>query len=134
MTDINTAIAKFKGFRVKTDKRGNGVTSEIYFEDSFCGYVWGVKTIDEIIKENPEIVPDFDHDAQLYMALFGEMVSENKDCHCEIFWNPGRNNFVCWIIEDLEEGGPRDFDAESTDKGTAVCLCFCKLKGIEVVG
>jgi len=118
--DINTAIAISKGWVFYPDE---------IKQDEF----WRNPKTGESVPHKC-FLPDYEHDANLYMALFEEMVNENKDCHVEIFWNPGRNNFVCWIIEDLEEGGPRDFDAESTDKGTAVCLCFCKWKGIEVVG
>ena len=131
MTDINTAIAKFKGFRVKTDKRGNGVTSEIYFEDSFCGYVWGVKTIDEIIKENPEIVPDFEHDARLYMALADDMPVEMSLVNFEDE-TTGQKFWQCSVVDLVHQSVT--ICEKSDTIGSAICQAWCAWKGIEVEG
>lgn len=129
MTDLNTAIALQQGFEVFYNSQFD-ITSLIdKNKKKIIENLAGKHKLSHFVK-----FIDYEHDARMYMALFEEMVNENKDCHVQLFWNPGRKNFVCRIIEDLEEDGPRDFDAESNDKGTAICLCYCKLKGIEVVG
>jgi hypothetical protein len=113
MSDMNETIAKFKGSVLLLD-------AVIYAEK--------VKRGD---KNTISPAPDYQGDPRLYMALFEEMVNENKDCHAEIFWNPGKSTFVCWIIEDLEESGPRDFIAESDTMGFAICKAYIKLHGLE---
>ena len=89
MTDLNTAIAAFKGY----------YTAPIYVGD----IAW-FSPEGQLLNPTP---PDFEHDANLYMALYFELP----------------------ITERINLGF-RNKD----DFGHEVCLSFCKLKGIEVVG
>lgn len=107
MTDLNTAIAKYKGWHCKNIGTFDNPRNVWYLGNIASG-------IDEL--------PDYEHDARLYMALFEEMPNGT-------------------IIQKLENGYSvvylpvdRDLKAESDTIGSTICLAYCKLKGIEVVG
>jgi hypothetical protein len=104
MTDLNTAIAKYKGWT-----RFNPSTE-------FC---------------MEYALPDYEHYARLYMALAKEMMRD----------------YVLYLIEDDDflnhcelwdypmDGEPyQAYQSTGDEIGTAICLAYCKLKGIEVVG
>jgi len=114
MTDINTAIAAFKGWHVAKPAFDIGSTWLIApgrNESDFEYSMHGTKTFEEIFSRFCEVkkqsFPDFEHDARLYMALYFELPIHIKQS-------------LLWISKE--------------DFGKCVCLAFCKLKGIEVVG
>ena len=95
MTDLNTAIVDFLGWKSQPDEFGGGHS---WFQYDKSGKLLDIQ----------EWRPDYEHDARLYMALYfelpvGDRVHLAESCTLESF-------------------------------GHYVCLCFCKLKGIEVVG
>ena len=96
MTDLNTAIAAFKGWKQIDTKDEDGTKGKLWVNDSKDIPWW----------EHGKL-PDFEHDARLYMALYFELPIHIKQS-------------LVWISKE--------------DFGKCVCLAFCKLKGIEVVG
>ena len=108
MTDLNTAIAVSKGWKCHTTNDEFGI-NETWFTP----------------RNTPSIynrIPDYEHDANLYMALFEEMPNASLKHHndlyyCRVYVD---GNLECWSSADTI--------------GTAICLAYCKLKGIEVVG
>ena len=120
MTDINTAIAKYKGYKI----------IPIGFMES--------ENISRELNEGPDghyssKLPDYEHDARLYMALFEEMSSEFFSL---TLMQHDYNNKTA-IIGDYRQGHDENipqFVVESQPIGAAICLAYCKLKGIEVVG
>ena len=116
MTDLNTAIALHKlNLRVYEDiyvnYRNETIIKKRYlFTNEF--------------NSGTEItLPDYEHDANLYMALFEEMKSHCK--RVDLGWKV--DHYFC-IAYDYAAV------AHADTIGTAICLAFCKLKGIEVVG
>jgi len=111
MTDINTAIAEFKGWKWREHK--------IAEWDGSHAFGW-FESDDDLL---PGTVPDFEHDARLYMALFEEM--DFPDLYKN--WNDKR---IC----DANCMISKDTFIEADTIGTAICLAYAKWKGIEVVG
>jgi hypothetical protein len=99
MTDLNTAIAVSKGWT------RDGQNGWVLFK---C-----VGIIDA--KFNP---PDYEHDANLYMALFEEMPNASLKHHNDLYYCGVYvdGNLECWSSADTI--------------GTAICQAYCKLKGI----
>ena len=110
MTDLNTGIAVSKGwmFHHKDD-----CLPPVYFRE-----------IGNNGKIEIQTLPDYEHDVTLYMALFEEM--PDPEIH---------KNDADWIvIADLQRRPGNYILCKSDTIGTAICLAFCKWKGIEVVG
>jgi hypothetical protein len=105
MTDLNAAIAKYKGWE--------------YFQNI---NLWEL-VVDGYTRLQSDNPPDYEHDANLYMALFEEMKSHCK--RVDLGWKV--DHYFC-IAYDYAAV------AHADTIGTAICLAFCKLKGIEVVG
>jgi hypothetical protein len=114
MTDLNTAIAKYKGFYQIDTKDEDGTKGKLWVNDNKDIPWW----------EHGKL-PNFKGDANLYMALFEEMPRPalrkwGNRWYC--MPDMDRSSKVQWV----------EYDADTI--GTAICLAFCKLKGIEVVG
>jgi hypothetical protein len=105
MTDLNTAIANFKG------KDGYDKHFSRYKE---LGWMKGAETIYE---NRPK---DFEHDARLYMALFEEMESPT-------LYKSWNKKWVCVVNVLGVDGKP----VQCESIGTAICLAYCKLNGLE---
>ena len=110
MTDLNTAIVDFKGWK----SFGN-----------YCVAPWVQYDSDENIINHSVDKPDYEHDANLYMALFEVMPRPalrkwGNRWYC--MPDMDRSSKVQWV----------EYDADTI--GTAICLAYCKLKGIKVVG
>ena len=127
MTDLNTAIAVSKGWKCHTTNDEFGI-NETWFTP----------------RNTPSIhnhIPDYEHDANLYMALFEEMGQETDthepyDLHIDFI----DRSYQCSVVEhgydyakDRDNYCPIVVRIADTI-GTAICLAYCKLKGIEVVG
>lgn len=125
MTDINTVIAAFKGWKQIDTKDEDGTKGKLWVNDSKDIPWW----------EHGKL-PDFEHDARLYMALFEEMAKTKSDIHedrliyVDLLGIKG-NLFHCYLSHGCM---CHESVFESDTIGTAICLAFCKLKGIEVVG
>jgi len=112
MTDINTAIALSKGYQFANpveDIHPDGRKIWFVVESGFWREI---------------ICPNYEHDANLYMGLFIEFpvgTTLTKTLDGYLVRNPGSESV--------------DPFAQLADAiGTAICLAYCKLKGIEVVG
>ena len=131
MTDLNTAIAVFKG-KLPFPKDRCPVCGWKYADDDY-----GCKPDNCSMRPQPSpradqiCIPDYEHDARLYMALAKEMMRD----------------YVLYLIEDDDflnhcelwdypmDGEPyQAYQATGDEIGTAICLAYCRLKGIEVVG
>ena len=111
MTDLNTAIVDFKGWK----SFGN-----------YCVAPWVQYDSDENIINHSVDKPDYEHDANLYMALFEEMA---KDGDVDLDFTNFLNEYkVHFFTNSGNRGG-----AIGKSIGTAICLAYCKLKGIKVV-
>ena len=113
MTDLNTAIAKYKHI----------------YKNNYKGYDFPVFVFNDAIWKIP---PDYEHDARLYMALAVEMMEKyeirlgadgNEQKYCELYEYDLEYDLPVFISSD-----------QADDLGTAICMAYCKLKGIEVVG
>lgn len=104
MNDINTAIAKYKGWTPENGLK-LPVQHTITIENGLC------------------LPPDFEHDARLYMALFEEMKSHCK--RVDLGWKV--DHYFC-IAYDYAAV------AHADTIGTAICLAYCKLNGLECEG
>lgn len=109
MTYLNTAIAKYKHI----------------YKNNYKGYDFPVFVFNDAIWKIP---PDYEHDARLYMALFEEMGKNNN-----YFLMLARSDVPGSTWECCYGGNFEDVSYSDTI-GTAICLAYCKLKGIEVVG
>jgi hypothetical protein len=143
MTDLNTAIAKYLGWKCYEMPRSSYRLQYVYAPGKFP---WDNHYEKERVKAacieidltqidpgkfDGQKLPDYEHDARLYMALAVEMmekyevrlgVDENKQKYCELY-----------DYEMVDE--PVFILAEQADTiGTAICQAYVKLKGIEVVG
>jgi hypothetical protein len=106
MTDLNTAIAKYKGW---TPENGLKLSVEHIIR----------------VENGLFLPPDFERDARLYMALFEEMPRPalrkwGNRWYC--MPDMDRSSKVQWV----------EYDADTI--GTAICIAYAKWKGIEVVG
>ena len=124
MTYLNTAIAVFKG-KLPFPKDRCPVCGWKYADDDY-----GCKPDNCSMRPQPSpradqiCIPDYEHDANLYMALFEGM--PDPEIH---------KNDADWIvIADLQRRPGNYILCKSDTIGTAICLAYCKLKGIEVVG
>jgi hypothetical protein len=117
MTDLNTAIALQRGWK------------QIFFDaKNVSGLSRWINEFGQIYSE-----PDFEHVAHLYMALFEEMSSEFF--LLTLMQHDYDNKTI--ITGDYRQGHNENipqFVVESQPIGTAICLAYVKLKGIEVVG
>jgi hypothetical protein len=118
MTDLNTAIALSKGY--KFGQPVSGMNRDIWYE-TFPDSGWFETKC-----------PDHEHDARLYMALAVEMMEKyeirlgadgNEQKYCELYEYDLEYDLPVFISSD-----------QADDLGTAICMAYCKLKGIEVVG
>jgi len=119
MTNLNTAIAVSKGWKCHTTNDEFGI-NETWFTP----------------RNTPSIynrIPDYEHDANLYMSLFEEMSSEFF--LLTLMQHDYDNKTI--ITGDYRQGHNENipqFIVESQPIGTAICLAYAKWKGIEVVG
>ena len=114
MTDLNTAIAKYKHI----------------CKNHYKGYDFPVFVFNDAIWKIP---PDYEHDANLYMALFEEMSSEFF--LLSLMQHDYDNKTI--ITGDYRQGHNENipqFVVESQPIGTAICLAYCKLNGLECEG
>jgi len=110
MTDINTTIAVHCGWILNP----SSISSE--YEPSVKWY--NPKTGEKLYTHEP----DYLNDARLYMALFEEM------------WNPGlRKHGLQWYCcPNMNASSALNHIAVYSDTiGTAICLAYCKLHGLE---
>ncbi|MFA5166881.1 MAG: hypothetical protein WC449_06350 [Candidatus Paceibacterota bacterium] len=121
MTDLNTAIAFQRGWQIINHH----------------GKKWNLIGT-QTIQEN---APDFEHDARLYMALFEEMgkeTDEHEPYDVHLTFMDG--SFTVAVVDRGYNYEDDDYtynsvaSADGDTIGTAICLAYCKLKGIEVVG
>jgi hypothetical protein len=119
MTDLNTAIAKYLGWKCYEQPRSGYRLQYVYAPGK---YPWDNHRDKDTIKNDcveieltqidfgkfdGQKLPDYEHDARLYMALYFEL-------HVDVRMR-------------LAISKPETF-------GHDVCFEFCRLKGIEVVG
>lgn len=112
MTDLNTAIAKYKGWE--------------YFQNI---NLWEL-VVDGYTRLQSDNPPDFENDARLYMALFEEMSS--GFFLLSLMQHDYDNKTI--ITGDYRQGHNENipqFVVESQPIGTAICLAYCKLKGLK---
>jgi hypothetical protein len=130
MTDLNTAIAAFKGWEYSARGFDLGAGSDMNFPYR-----------NKLTGKFSAGCPDFQRDANLYMELFEEMgqeTDEHEPYDVHLTFMDG--SFTVAIVA-------RGYDYEADDYtynsiasvdgdtiGTAICLAYCRLKGIEVVG
>jgi len=112
VTDLNTAISVSKGWTY---------TKKCEF------YSWVLYNEKNVRIDSGNDKPDYEHDANLYMALFEEMCKEG---YANLDFNNNLNEYKVHFYTISEKRG----GAISRTIGTAICLAYCKLKGIEVVG
>ena len=121
MTDLNTAIVKYKGWKHNPDGFDLGLGNDVNFK---------YQSPDGKLQSK---LPDFERDARLYMSLFKEMSSEFF--LLTLMQHDYDNKTI--ITGDYRQGHNENipqFIVESQPIGTAICLAYCRLKGIEVVG
>jgi len=106
MTDINATIAKCKGWRRPTQ-------DECAPEDGW---------INDITHYTANTLPDYLNDARLYMALFEEMPNA--------ILRRWHDKWLC-IPEAQVSKMVECFETESDIIGTAICLAYKKLYGLE---
>lgn len=117
MTDLNTAIAHIKGY---CEKFG------LMDKASLRPHKYWVCPDGQLTT----VLPDYEHDANLYMALFEEIC--NAPSVDSVLFIPDGKGGGNLSFQDCNEMDIINADGNSF--GEAVCLNFCKLKGIEVVG
>jgi hypothetical protein len=126
MSGINATIAIHQGWRFEPPIIPNEHNKGYWhkFDTS------GKRIYGQLSPENP---PDFQGDARLYMALFEEMSSEFFSLN---LMQHDYNNKTT-IIGDYRQGHNENipkFVAESEPIGTAICLAYMKLHGLECEG
>jgi hypothetical protein len=107
MTDINAVIAKHKGFEF--GQPVSGMNRDICYL-TFPDGGWSETSC-----------PDYLNDARLYMALFEEMPDE---CFIQ------KINNRLYSVGKIEGMGVQTFSRNSSI-GTAICLAYKKLHGLE---
>jgi hypothetical protein len=157
MTDLNTAIAKYLGWKCYEQPRSGYRLQYVYAPGKFPWDNYREKK--EVKAECVEIdltqidpgkfdgqkLPDYEHDARLYMALAVES-------EFSILYDRYHKKYLAVKLEDepyIDEhcidcsfdncsfgkaGGAVDKSLWQDDLGIAICQAYCKLKGIEVVG
>ena len=130
MTNLNEVIAKAKGWDLK---HGEPVYFEVNFEDGdgADGFECPRCHKPESMCKNEPCFLDYQGDANLYMQLFEEMSSEFFSLN--IMQHDYNNKTT--IIGDYRQGHGENipqFVVESQPIGTAICLAWLKMKGIEI--
>lgn len=123
MTDLNTAIADFKGWKFEPPLIRNQYNTGCWrqFDDNRK----------QIGFQNGDDAPDFEHDARLYMALADDMPVEMSLVNFEDE-TTGQKFWQCSVVDLVHQSVT--ICEKSDTIGTVICLAYCKLKGIEVAG
>ena len=116
MTDINELVAKENGIDVTRKHNLPNIGGEM--DGTWCVYCF--QHIFSGDKNNP-CVPDYLHDANLYMGLFEEMAKDNMSL---VLAKNGLILWECVFGENFE-----DFEVGDTI-GEAVCRAWLAWKGI----
>jgi len=123
MTDINEVIAKSKGWRRPTENECA----------PFDGW------INENTHYTSKELPDYLNDARLYMGLFEEIKKTGFEFRLESDkTGSGEGIYTAVILEQRNDTngtgwGLRVISTQSSI-GTAICLAYCRLNGLECEG
>jgi hypothetical protein len=115
MSEMNETIAQFKGWIISATE---------YCGHEIIGQSWKHLVDGMWVYEQP----NFDHDANLYMALFEEMAKSELLLTLRHY-----RPTDLWIIEFYNENATKvewRVDAEKSI-GTAICKAYVKLHGLE---
>jgi len=146
MTDINTVIAKYKGWKCFEQPRSGYMLQYIYEPGHFP---WDTTRDKEELKArcteidltqidcgkfNGQKMPDYLNDARLYMALAVES-------RFSIIYDPDKKKYLAVKLRDFQYIDTVSIESEfssevddylwHSDIGTAICMAYKKLHGLE---
>jgi len=138
MTDLNTAIAKYLGWKCYEQPRSGYRLQYVYAPGKFP---WDTTRDKEELKArcteidltqidpgkfDGQKMPDYLNDARLYMALADEMKTIGMFVLQYIVTEK------VWLCTVRSFTNDIDIEEESDTVGTAICQAYCKLKGIKL--